>query len=225
MKKIFTLLAFLTILGASAQQDTKSPDYTIIEKNIKDKASPYYYSTLLNRFNQADTSMTLEERRHLYYGYTFSTSQYDVASLEAVSSNLREVLQKADPTKADMENVIDLSSKILEVSPFSITVKEYRLYCLKELGRFDEAKKERAQTDMIIDAILSSGDGTTKQNSIHVINTGNEYEMVSVMGFEPIDNEFGINDKYDYLTLNKNSYNLPGLYFEVASTRKLVTGI
>lgn len=224
MKKIFTLLAFLTILGTNAQ-DTASPNYNTIEKNIKDKASPYYYATLVDRFNQGDTTMTLEQRRHLYYGYTFTTNQYDVASLEATSVSLREVLQKADPTKADMENVIDLSSKILEVSPFSITVKEYRLYCLKELGRFEEAKKERAQTDMIIDAILSSGDGTTKQNSIHVINAGNEYEMVSVMGFEPIDNEFGINNKYDYLTLNKNSYNLPGLYFEVAAATKLVTGL
>lgn len=224
MKKIFTLLAFLTILGTNAQ-DTASPNYSTIEKNIKDTASPYYYATLVNRFKQGDTTMTLDERRHLYYGYTFTTNQYDVASLEATSVSLREVLQKADPTKADMENVIDLSSKILEVSPFSITVKEYRLYCLKELGRFEEAKKERAQTDIIIDAILSSGDGTTKQNSIHVINAGNEYEMVSVMGFEPIDNQFGINDKYDYLTLNKNSYNLPGLYFEVAAATKLVTGL
>ena len=225
MKKIFTLLVFLIALGANAQDEIASPDYTAIEKNIKNEASPYYYTTLLNRFKKGDTTLTLEERRHLYYGYAFTSKTYDVNSINAISISLKEVLRKADPTTTDMKSVLELSDKLLEVNPFSITVKEYRIYCLKELGMLEQAKIEKAQTDIIVDAILSSGDGTTKLSSIHVINAGNEYELASIMGFEPVDNQFGINNKYDYLTLNKNSYNLQGLYFEVAAPTKLVTGI
>ena len=225
MKKIFTLLAFLMVLGTSAQTETAVPDYTLIQKNIRDKNSAFYYTNLLYRYTKADTSMTLEERRHLYYGAAFINKKNDVEALNKTQVSLREILKKEAPTKADVENVVMYTADLLKANPFSITIKEYRQHCLKQLGRFEEAKTERAQTDMIIDAILSSGDGTTKQNSIHVIDAGNEFEVVGVLGFEPVGDEYATNGQYDYFTINKNSYNLPGLYFEVTDTKNQVTGL
>lgn len=225
MKKIFTLLAFLMVLGASAQTETTTPDYTLIQKNIKDKSSAFYYANLYNRYTKADTSMTLEERRHLYYGAAFINKKNDLEALNKTQVNLREILKKEAPTRADVENIVNYTAALLQANPFSITIKEYRQHCLKQLGRFDEAKIERAQTDMIIDAILSSGDGTSKQNSIHVIDAGNEFEVVGILGFEPVGDEYATNGQYDYFTINKNSYNLPGLYFEVTDTKNQVTGL
>ena len=226
MKKIFTFLALLITVIASAQQnETATPDYALIEKNVKDMHSPYYYPALFERYQKADTSMTTQERRHLYYGFAFVQKPYDKDKLDAAQSGLKKVLQKQNPGPADMDTVITLTTILLEAKPFSLTLKEYRLYCLKELGRYGQAVAEREQANIIIDAILSSGDGTTKKNSIHVLDAGNEYDVVSVLGFETAGNEFVVNGKYDYLTLNKNLYNLPGLYFEVAASKKLVTGL
>ena len=225
MKKIFTLLAFLMVLGTSAQTETTVPDYALIQKNIRDKNSAFYYANLYDRYTKADTSMTLEERRHLYYGAAFINKKNDIEALNKTQVSLREVLKKEAPTKADVENVVMYTADLLNANPFSITIKEYRQHCLKQLGRFEEAKTERAQTDMIIDAILSSGDGTTKQNSIHVIDAGNEFEVVGVLGFEPVGDEYATNGQYDYFTINKNSYNLQGLYFEVTDTKNQVTGL
>ena len=225
MKKIFTLLAFLMVLGTSAQTETTVPDYALIQKNIRDKNSAFYYTNLYDRYTKADTSMTLEERRHLYYGAAFVSKKNDIEALNKTQVSLREVLKKEAPTKADVENVVMYTADLLKANPFSITIKEYRQHCLKQLGRFEEAKTERAQTDMIIDAILSSGDGTSKQNSIHVIDAGNEFEVVGVLGFEPVGDEYATNGQYDYFTINKNSYNLQGLYFEVTDTKNQVTGL
>jgi hypothetical protein len=103
-------------------------------------------------------------------------------------------------------------------------MKEYRIYCLKALNRYEEAAKEKAQTDIIIDAMLSSGDGTSPENSIHVIDIANEYELVGILGFETKGEEYLISNKYNYLVIDKNSYNLPGLFFDV-NTAKAVTGL
>lgn len=213
------------VLGASAQTETAVPDYTLIQKNIKDKSSAFYYTELYDRYTKADTSMTLDERRHLYYGAAFMSKKNDVQALNQIQVSLKEILKKEAPTKADVESVVNYTAALLQASPFSITIKEYRQHCLKQLGRFEEAKTERAQTDIIIDAILSSGDGTSKQNSIHVIDAGNEYEVVGVLGFEPVGNEYATNGQYDYFEIKKNSYDLQGLYFEVTATKNQVTGL
>jgi len=226
MKKIFTLLAFLMVLGTNAQQsETSSPDYALIQKNITDKSSPLYYASLYERYKKADTNMTLEECRHLYYGYAFTQKNISETLLTYAHASLKEILQKPSPTTADLENVVNYTATLLEANPFSITIKKYRQHCLTQLERYDEAKTERTQTEIILDAILSSGDGTTKQNSIHVIDAANEYELVSVLGFEPSSNEYATNGQYDYFTINKNAYNLPGLYFEVSSPKNQVTGL
>ena len=224
MKKIFTLLAFIFVITANAQE-TQSPDYTLIDKEINNSSSPYYYAALYSRYAKADTSMTLEERRHLYYGFAFSKKNNHATKVQNNPNLIKGVLQKTNPTVADLENVVNYTTALLEVNPFSLTIKQYRMYCLKELGRYKEANIERAQSDIIIDAILSSGDGTTQQNSIHVVDIDNEYEVVSLMGFEPVDSENEINGKYDYFILNKNMYNLQGLYFEVADAKNMVTGL
>lgn len=226
MRKIFTLLAFLMVLGTSAQQtETVSPDYATIEQNITDKDSPLYYTTLYNRYKKGDSSLTIEEARHLYYGYALTPKKQDVAMLNKTQVSLKEVLQKQTPTTADLENVVKYTAILLEANPFSITIKKYRQYCLTQLQRYDEAKTERNQTDIIIDAILSSGDGTSKQNSIHVIDASNEFELVTILGFEPVGDEYATNGQYDYFTITKNAYNLPGLFFEVSGPKNQVTGL
>lgn len=226
MKKILTMLALLLALGANAQEmQTTRPDYAAIEQNITDIDSPLYYSTLLNRYKQGDSSLTTEEARHLYYGHALTAKSHDVAKLNETQANLKEILQKQSPTVADLENVADYTATLLEANPFSITIKKYRQYCLTQLQRYDEAKAERNQAEIIIDAILSSGDGTSKQNSIHVIDASNEYELVSIMGFEPVGDEYATNGQYDYFTVNKNAYNIPGLFFEVSGPENQVTGL
>jgi hypothetical protein len=43
----------------------------LIQKNIENKNSEFYYPELLKRLKQNDTLLTGEQYRHLYFGYTF----------------------------------------------------------------------------------------------------------------------------------------------------------
>lgn len=225
MKKILTLLAFLMVSGTTFAQQTTAPDYALIKKNITDKTSDYYYPNLVARYTAADTSMTLEQRRHLYYGTaTINTKTDRNASTEALRK-MSELLMKPEPSRDDLEAVLDYTTTILAYDPYSITIKQYRQYCLRELGYYKQAIAERAQTEIIVDAILSSGDGSTVDNTIHVVSQETEFEIVHLLGFEPEGDEYATNGQVDYITLGKNAYGKPGLYFEVPQQSKQLTGL
>lgn len=220
MKKIYSLLALFIICGAGAQSsDTSAPDYAAIEKNITDPNSHYHYPKLLDRYNRADTTMTVEEKRHLYYGYAL-TNDYAPFSRTQAEKDLYELLVQKNPGPKEFERVLEYTGTILKNYPYSLRIKDYRIYCLKELERMDEAAKEMAQKEIIIDAVLSSGDGKTKESSIHIINPVNEYEFIDLIGFEYAGKEYLLENQFDYLALNENSYDLPGMYFDVSPCLK-----
>lgn len=216
MKILFPILFSLFTLPIFSQnQDFVKPDYALIEKNVKDKDSPYHFKKLFSRYTKADTTMTLQEKRHLYYGYSFQ-DEYEPYERATPHKDLNEILAKEDLTKSDYEKILIHSANILKEYPFSVRMKEYRIFSYKELGMHKEAENETVQASMILDAILSTGDGTTKEKSFYVINTMNEYEIIYILGFEFDGQQELINHQYDYLTVSENSYNLKGLYFEVS---------
>lgn len=215
MKPLFSFFFLIFTTGAFCQtEEFSKPDYTQIEKNVGDKKSPLYFDTLFERYKKADSTMTIEEKRHLYYGYSYQ-KDYSPYSISESQEDLNNILRKQDSDKKTFEKLIKVSAKVLEDFPFSIRIKEYRIYAYKQLGKYKEAKAEEMQASIIIDAILSTGDGTSQENSFFVINTINEYEILDIMGFRFGGEQELIEHKYDYLTLAENSYNIKGFYFDV----------
>lgn len=217
MRKIilFTVLFFAFININAQTEEFTAPDYKIIEKNVADKNSALYFDKLFERYAKSDTTMTLEEKRHLYYGYSFQ-DEYSPYSRSEAEKKLRELLQKDDGTKDDLKKIIEYTDEILKTYPFSIRIKEYRIYSFRELGMIAEAEKESVQGEIIIDAILSTGNGTDKETCFYVINTSNEYEVLSLLGFEFGGSQSLIDGRYDYLALADNPYQIKGFYFDVS---------
>lgn len=226
MKKIVTLLVALFVTGANTiAQEIIKPDYATIEKNVKDEKSGFYYTDLMERYTKADTTLTLQQMRHLYYGTAYTAPAVTAAEASVALEKMNALLTKPNPTEADFVLVADYSKTLLAHKPFSITVKQYRMFCLKKLGRYSEAVIERNQCDMIAEAIMSSGDGTSPEKSIHVIDTDNELEVVSLLGFEPVDGYKAVNGNHDFIMLNKNLYNRDGVYFYIDQPVREVTGL
>ena len=216
MKLLYSLLILFISQSFFAQDfELKKPDFDLIEKNVKDKNSPYYFDKLYARFIVADSTMTIEERRHLYFGYSFQ-DEYAPYERSDAEQDLNEILQKEEITQQDYQDILTLSSKILKTYPFSIRMMEYRIFVYNELRQYDDAVKETVQANIILDAILSTGEGTSKESSFYVINVINEYELINILGFEYGGQQELIDGLYDYLTLKENSYNIEGLYFEVS---------
>lgn len=215
-KHITTLLLFLFCIFSYAQtQDFTPPDYTVIEKNVKNKKSALYFDTLFERYARADSTMTLEEKRHLYYGYSFQ-KEYAPYSRAEEESKLHELLQKENADKKDLEKIIEYTDAILKQYPFSLRMKEYRIYSFRVLEKPEEIEKETIQANIIIDAMLSTGDGTSEETCFYVINTINEYEILNLLGFDFGGSQSLVEGRYDYLTLAENPYQLEGFYFDVS---------
>ncbi|WP_449400815.1 DUF4919 domain-containing protein [Chryseobacterium wanjuense] len=72
MKTFFAviMLGLFNILQAQ-KPEFKAPDYEVIQKNIEDKNSEFYYPNLLKKLKANDTLISGDQYRHLYFGQTF----------------------------------------------------------------------------------------------------------------------------------------------------------
>jgi hypothetical protein len=207
------LLGLQITLATGQKKPFEKPDYAKIEKSIAVENAQFYYPELLKKYVAGDSSLTLEEKRHLYYGYIFQPgySPYDQSNF---ADSVRARLRKKPLSKTNLADVVIFCDSALKENPFDLVSLNYLLYCTEELG--DDAAFQGGLNRMkcIVDAIMSSGDGKTKSNAFFVINTADEYSLLDILGFE-YGGKQNLIDHYDYLTLEKNDQNLKGLYFDI----------
>ncbi|MBZ0326479.1 MAG: DUF4919 domain-containing protein [Altibacter sp.] len=210
---VFFLLFFSVVVSAQSWEFEK-PDYKKIEKKIKDKKSNLFYESLMNRFKNADSTLTLEEKRSLYYGYSFQ-SEYSPYSHSSYSDSIRDVLQLKAHSKAELDKIIAFGDAVLAENPFDIRTLNYQLYALEKNGEQALFEAKVIQMTSVIDALMSSGDGMTKETSFYVIFTAHEYDLLNILGFE-FGGSQSLIEHYDYLTLGENEYGIEGFYFDVS---------
>lgn len=220
MKKIFTLLTIL-ILGASATaQETSVPDYAAIEQHITNPDSEFYYPALLQRYKNADTSLTAPQLQHLYYGSIYVQRPVSTAQAMEALKEFNAVVSQPSPTRADLEAALGYTDVLIKFKPYSILLKQYRVFCLKELGRTDEALKERAQYEMIAETILASGTGTSAENSIHVTDVDNESEVLELLRYKQQGEPETPKPETDYIPVANNVYGVKGIYFYIPQPKR-----
>ena len=216
MKKLLTSIIILFFIGQvsySQDWDFEKPDYSKIEKNIKDKKSNLYYESLMNRFSKADSTLSLNEKRHLYYGYTFQES-YSPYGRSTYEDSLRNVLQEENLAHVDFEKIIAFGDKILRSNPFNLDALNYQLFAFEQTKDQEAFQKKLTQLRTIVDVLMSSGNGKTKEDAFYVIDTSHEYNLLSILGFQFGGSQHLI-EHYDYLSVAENNQDIEGFYFDV----------
>ncbi|WP_159021364.1 DUF4919 domain-containing protein [Formosa sp. L2A11] len=215
MKNI-TLVTCLLIsfLSFSQEWSFEKPDYETIEKNIQINDSNLFYKSLMQRYQEADSTMTLQEKRHLYYGYSFNEN-YAPYSSSNYSDSLSVVLQKKKLEPIDFKNVITFTDSMLTNNPFDLRAMDYQMYALKKTGNTTTYQNRVIQFRTTLDALMSSGNGASKEDAFYVIYTSHEYDLLGVIGFQFAGSQSLI-EHYDYLTVAENKSNIEGLYFDVS---------
>ena len=215
MKRII-LITFILMshLSFSQDWDFEKPNYKKIEENIQNKESNLFYEVLMNRFQQADSTMTLDEKRHLYYGYIFDEN-YSPYSRSDYGDSLRVVLRKEKMDSLDFNKIVDYTTKMLFENPFDLNAINYQLFSLEQLGNEESFEKRAIQLRTIVDALISSGNGKTKEEAFYVIYTSHEYDLLNILGFQ-FGGSQSLTEHYDYLTIAENEIKLEGLYFDVS---------
>jgi hypothetical protein len=215
LRLLIPALSITVLLNAQQFQYTKV-DFNIIKSVITSETSVFYYPRLYNRYQNNDTTMTVEEFRYLYYGFTFQDQYTPYDRLEAENS-VKELLA-ADTLKADdFRKLYNSCKEILHKHPFSVQYLLTMGVACSKLGLSKEATAYYFKYDRILSAILSSGDGATEESAWCVIQIPDEYELVRALEFEPTgEQRFLSKSLCDFIFVNKNEYDIEGFYFDVS---------
>ena len=220
MKKLFILLALFCFATGYSQNGTFAPDYAAIEQHITNPDSEFYYPALLQRYQNADTTLSIAQLQHLYYGSIYIQRPVSTAQAMEALKEFHAVVSQPSPTRADLEAALGYTDVLIKFKPYSILLKQYRVFCFKELGRIDEALKERAQYEMIAETILASGTGTSAENSIHVTDVDNESEILELLRYKQQGKPETPKPETDYIPVANNVYGVKGIYFYIPQPKR-----
>ena len=209
-----------TTRKGDANITANAPDYKRIKKEINTKGSEFYYPELLRRFQAADTTLSLEQLRHFYYG-TATRSEYDPYKMAKIDA-LREAFEKNTPSKEDLGKAALEIDKELETDPTNIRFHLYKhlIYCNLYGQDSEKASDAHNQVVMLLSAVTSTGDGSSKESAFHVINVSDEYGILEIFGFSPTMQSL-VEDKgqsYDVMELKENEYGLKSMYFNITAS-------
>ena len=213
-------------VGAMQAQDAESevivgytmPNYEQIKKDIADKHSNRYYPKLAKRFVEGDTSLNEMDMQAFYYGQAF-LEDYSPYRHYDEFDEIRAIMNKDEaPTKADARNIIKLANAVIAKNP-----AEPMAYYYLNVGHViaeDIGKMFKAQWQfqmLLFSTIAGTGDGTTPELAMHVVNTSHEYMMMNIYGFK-MKQQMLMNidgHSYDMFVLDSNKYGVDTLYFNI----------
>ncbi len=217
MKRLIIIALFLcsSVTALLATTTIEVPDFEKIERAINDRQSPYYYPDLMKKFHSNDTTMTLPEFRHLYYGYALQEDYSPYRIQTTIPSTIKQLYaNNVDRTQVVCDSIIAYAHKCLNNVPFDLRQMHILQTYLTKRGNEAEAALWRYRFNGILQAILSSGDGKTPETAWHVIFTTEEYNVLNLQGHQVTERTF-VEPYFDYIAVKKNPINVEGFYFNI----------
>lgn len=194
------------------------PDYEQLGKIINDPSSDFYYPSLLKRFSEADTTLTIEEIHCLYFGYVLQKDYDPYIRLEE-EDNARDILNQDKVTKKDAEKALKLLNKAVEKAPMHLRLYMYRYYANRLVYGDDSkaASDDAFRYVALISAISASGNGTDFDNAFHVAVVAHSYNFMNYYGLKPTGQSLQSNagQQFDVFPLKENEYDMDELYVNV----------
>jgi len=216
------ILLSLPFQTVAQDWEYEPPSYQKIEKSISKKKSAYYYPSLMSRYMAGDTTMGLEEKRHLYYGYSFH-EDYSPYGSPAYSDSLQSIFQ-GSREEVDNQLMLRYCDSILAEDPFHMNALNYSLYAADEIGDTLKFNLRLFQSQCVFEALISSGHGTSKADAFYVITTSDEYALLNYLGFE-FGGQQSLIEHYDYLNVAENDAGIEGLYFDITPCLDNLSGM
>ncbi len=215
MKKIACLfLTLLLISGVTAQNRKFSPpDYKKISKVISRTGSPSAYSELSRRLSANDTTLTVSDYHHLYYGAALQPG-FNPDVQHPLADSITRIMKKEGLNKTDYANIIKLGTRLLSEQPFELRMLDPLIYAYRMTGNNDMAARLEVRFGRIIETIFNSGDGLTKKTAFHVTSTRHEPDMLRALGFGYDGQKMRFEEAFDYLKTAKNDFGIEGIWFK-----------
>jgi len=214
---LLTIISILMISlpGLHAQDDDfEAVHFKKIKKEIRKKRSPFYYPELFARYLALDTTLTVEEFRYLYYGYTFQ-DEYRPYSIPSRQDSLVRYLSRDELIPAEYAMAARIGGDLLKDMPFRLRETFITALTNELAGNTNLSSRYFNFYEKQVDAIMSSGDGLSTKTAFTVIYVQDEYEILEVLGFEFNGEQHLLQGGYDMLELEENPFGIDALYFDV----------
>lgn len=178
-KKLVLSLVALCSLTLSGM--AQAPDYTAIKDSTEDISSRFYYPLLMDRYRLADTTLTSEDYRYLYYGYPESANYRPLLQNSYSDSLSMAFGTRTAPTAQTYYRVIRLCKVILEQEPFNLRDMNALAFAYSQLGDTLQALKTMRQIEMVVGAIKSTGSGESEQSPWYITYYNHAEDILNMM--------------------------------------------
>ncbi|WP_181304599.1 DUF4919 domain-containing protein [Rufibacter sp. XAAS-G3-1] len=196
--------------ASNQAQAVSKIDYTAIKTAVTSPKSKMYYPTLLKRYQANDPNLTLEDYKHLYYGWT-TQAGYNPYRPNDQSDALNEML-----LYERFPEIITTGKKLLATDPFNLDVMYLLHMAYGELNKKAESQQWLTKFEGLMAAIKASGNGRSKETAVVLNAPRDEYMFLTVVGLRQKGRPQLVDNKYDLVTLQTpNKLNLTELYFNI----------
>lgn len=220
MKKIGLAAILAFTAGASAlAQETQAPDYREIRSSIQNAKGPNYYPTLMRRYLENDTTLTMQQYRALYYGFPLQEDFVPYLQEHTKLLDVRQELVKTNGSKKVCPEAIKIAQEALNDNPFDLLAISTLSFSYLQLNDTTSYMLWNDKQNSLLDAIISSGDGEDEESAIHVINLEHEYEVLNRMGLQVVSDSL-CNDQVEYLKVLPNAEDVDGIFFNFGACRQ-----
>lgn len=213
---IFTLITTITLSVKAQDEFFSAPNYEQIERNIKEPSSSYHYPKLMEKYMAGDENMTLEEGRHLYFGFVYQ-SQYMPVDTSSFNNKLAAIISKKSFSPTDFDNILEYSNALLLEDPFNLRALNAKLLVLAQHNNTEMYKIVAQQRRVVQNAIAGTGDGMSEKTPFYVIRVAHEYDILPFFGYNyGGEDKILSSKKINYLTLGENRFGVERVYFNIA---------
>lgn len=200
-------------------QEVSAPDYREIRANTMNRGTNYF-PNLMQRYLENDTTLTLEQYRNLYYGYTLQEDFVPYKPEPKALFDARRDLIKYEGNAATSRNAIKVSLEALDDDPFDLLAISTLTFAYGQLRDTLNSRLWNDKQNSILDAIVSSGDGAEPSTAIHVTNLEHEYEVLNRMGLL-VEEDSICNDHIEMLRVRNNVFGIHGIFFNFGACRDM----
>ena len=211
MKRILILLLALLPIATMAQ---RVPDNEAILARTIDNSTPYYYPRLMERYIHGDTTLTLDEYHHLYYGFAFADNYRPLENDPARIDVLEVFVATETPDSTQLLQLVEAAERLMHSDPFSPQNLNILTFAYGKLGNRYMERVCYDRFTKVMQTIESSGTGRREDSPWHVLTFQHAADFTAWRGGE-INNRQVRSRSVEYIQLRvKDADGNRGYYFD-----------
>jgi len=193
MKTLIIVCLSLCLMFSVVHSQEESVDFfKLVELITQDPSGDFYLEDLQSQFRENPIKAGVETYRLMYYGKVFQTG-FEKMKINGDQENFEKLF-----FKGKIESGLDYGMKAYEQDPVDLKTLYLLTASFSMLEMKDQEQYYGHQLGMLVEAILTSGNGKEVDNPFLVVTVGDQYVMKGILGFDSMKRSSSFDDFYIY---------------------------